>query len=345
MAIAEHDDLARKGHVLRLPALAGGSMMLDQPVEDVRQWTRNTIRRPDWTIELDDAAINEVMAMIRRMQETPLPLLLLHPDQFELHACREVMRRVKQSLSEGIGLVVIDRLPTDRISAAEATAVFWTLGYFLSTPVATKWDGTMLYDVTDTGRRFGYGVRGSATNVELSFHTDNAFGVAIPDYVGLLCIRPALQGGISRFCNLYAAHNAMLRHDAALLRRLYQPAFYDRQAEHASEAPKILWAPLFQYDGKRLSARLTPNLIRRGYDIAGEKMDDLLIEALDCLEKITRDEEYWIEFRLEAGQMQYVQNHWCAHFRSAFTDGDDPANKRHLIRVWYREKGARTYDG
>jgi len=343
--MAEHAVLARNGHVLRLPAPGGGTVMLDQRVEDVRLWTRNTIRRSDWTIELNDAAINEVITMVERMREAPLPLLLLHPDQFDLRACRDVMRRVKQSLSEGAGLVLIDRLPMDRISAAEATAVFWTLGYFLSTPVATKWDGTMLYDVTDTGRRFGYGVRGSATNVELSFHTDNAFGVAIPDYVGLLCIRPALVGGISRFCNLYAVHNAMLRHDAALLRRLYQPAFYDRQAEHASEAPQVMLAPLFQYDGKRLSARLTPNLIRRGYDIAGEKMDDLLIEALDRLENITRDEEYWIEFRLEGGQMQYVQNHWCAHFRSAFSDGDDPANKRHLIRVWYREKGARTYDG
>src|SRR3954447_14710782 len=103
MAIAEHDDLARNGHVLRLPALGGGTAMLDQPVEDVRLWTRNTIRRSDWTIELNDAAINEVMAMVRRMRETPLPLLLLHPDQFELHACRDVMRRVKQSLSEGTG--------------------------------------------------------------------------------------------------------------------------------------------------------------------------------------------------------------------------------------------------
>ena len=28
--------------------------------------------------------------------------------------------------------------------------------------VAQKWDGTMVYDVTDTGKKFGYGVRGSA---------------------------------------------------------------------------------------------------------------------------------------------------------------------------------------
>jgi hypothetical protein len=85
------------------------------------------------------------------------------------------------------------------------------LGQLIAAPVAQKWDGTMIYDVTDTGRQFGYGVRGSWTNVELSFHTDNAFGVAPPDYVGLLCLMPAREGGISRFCSLYTVHNEMLR--------------------------------------------------------------------------------------------------------------------------------------
>ena len=86
-----------------------------------------------------------------------------------------------------------------------------------------NWDGTMIYDVTDTGKKYGYGVRGSATNVELVFHTDNAFGISVPDYVGLMCKYPAKQGGLSRFCSLYTVHWRMENKYPNELRRLYQP--------------------------------------------------------------------------------------------------------------------------
>jgi alpha-ketoglutarate-dependent taurine dioxygenase len=231
------------------------------------------------------------------------------------------------------------------LSQDDASAVAWVLGHLLATPVATKWDGTMLFDVTDTGRSFGYGVRGSWTNVELSFHTDNAFGVAPPDYVSLLCVHPALEGGVSRFCSLTVVHNEMLRHHPRLLRRLYQPAYYDRQAEHAPDDPKVSWAPTFSYDGHRLHARLSPGLVRRGYEMVGEEMDPALAEALEALEAILNNQALWVEFTIQRGQIQYLNNQDCAHFRSTFKDSEDPAYKRHLVRIWYRQSGRRVYNG
>lgn len=313
-------------------------------VDGPRAWTRTSVDPSHWRVELSGAAVREVLEMVRAMREAPLPLLLRHPDAFALTACRELMAEVKARLLDGIGLAVVHALPIDDMTASEATAVYWILGQFLATPVATKWDGTMLYDVTDTGKAFGYGVRGSATNVELAFHTDNAFGVVMPDYVGLLCIRPAMTGGISRFCSLYSVHNEMQRHPR-LLRRLYEPMVYDRQAEHAPTAPKVMRTPMLRVENGQLSARLTPNLVRRAYDMLGEPMDETLVEALQCLDATLARPELSIEFQILRGELQYVQNHWCAHYRSAFVDSDDPACKRHLVRVWYREQGARTYDG
>ena len=79
----------------------------------------------------------------------------------------------------------------------------------------------MLYDVTDTGQPFGHGVRESRTNVKLPFHIDNAFGTAVPRYVELMCIRPAKEGGISRFCSLCELHDRLLAHHPRALERLY----------------------------------------------------------------------------------------------------------------------------
>jgi alpha-ketoglutarate-dependent taurine dioxygenase len=188
-------------------------------------------------------------------------------------------------------------------------------------------------------------VRASWTNVELFFHTDNAFAVAPPWYVGLLCLHPARSGGVSRFCSLYTVHNRLLARDPRLLRRLYEPFYMDRQAEHAPGAPKVSRTPMFAFDGERLRARLSSSLVRKGYALMDAPLDPLGVEALAALDEVMRDEDLWVEFTIERGQLQYLNNFEFAHFRSRFEDHDDPARKRHLVRMWFRGEGRPTYDG
>ena len=214
--------------------------MLDHEVTDRRAWTRDGVSAADWTVPLPEAALVELRGLAASLARQPLPVLVLSPEDFTLPACRAAIARIRSILDDGIGVAVLDRLPLDDLSAEAATAAHWVLGQLLAPAVAQKWDGSMVYDVTDTGRTFGYGVRGSWTNVELSFHTDNAFGAAPPDYVGLLCLMPAREGGISRFASLYTVHNEMRRRHPRELARLYRPMFYDRQAEHAPGEPRVL---------------------------------------------------------------------------------------------------------
>ena len=203
----------------------------------------------------------------------------------------------------------------------------------------------MLYDVTDSGRAYGYGVRGSWTNVELVFHTDNAFGASPPHHVGLLCIRPALEGGTSRFCSLYTVHNRLLERFPNELDRLYRPMLFDRQAEHAPHEPRVAWAPVFSFDGDRLTARANTNLIRGGYAVAGVPMDEDTRGAVEALEQVVGETDLWFELPIERGQLQYLENRRVAHYRSAFSDAADPAAKRLLVRMWHRDAGLQTYDG
>ncbi len=345
MATLEFQGLAKGEPIERLADARDDVPMLDRVVESPQTWMRDTVDADQWTVNLPEAAWSEIERMVDEMRVNPLPTLLYRPSQFHLHACQEVMARVRHILTEGMGLAVLDRLPMDELSQDEASAVTWVLGQSLAPPVATKWDGTMLYDVTDTGKRFGYGVRGSWTNVELAFHTDNAFGIALPDYVSLLCIRPAREGGVSQFCSLYTVHNEMLRHYPRLLARLYQPVYFDRQAEHAPGEPKVSWAPPFSYDGRRLTARLSVGLARRGYEMVGEAMDAELVEAFGALQAIMNNPALWVSFTIQRGQIQYLNNKECAHFRSTFQDDDDPELKRHLVRTWYRNEGRSVYNG
>lgn len=319
--------------------------MLERRIETHKAWTRETLRPEDWTLTFPPEALAEMEAMVAALRADPLPTLLLRPGMFRLEACRAVMERARAVLRDGIGLCVVDRMPLDDMSVEEAKAVYWVLGQLVERLVAQKWDGTMLYDVTDTGRRPGYGVRGSWTRTELFFHTDNAFAAAPPWYVSLLCLHPAQEGGVSRFCSLYTVHNRLLERYPRLLERLYQPFYFDRQAEHAPGAPKVSVTPVFAFDGERLVARLSANLVRKGYALLDEPLDPMGAEALEALDEVMQDADLWVEFTIARGQLQYLNNQEFAHFRSEFTDHADPARRRHLIRLWYRGEGRPTYDG
>ena len=184
--------------------------------------------------------------------------------------------------------------------------VYWTLGNLMGPNVAQKWDGTMIYDVTDTGKKYGYGVRGSATNVELVFHTDNAFGISVPDYVGLMCKYPAKQGGLSRFCSLYTVHWRMENKYPNELRRLYQPVYFDRQAEHAIGEAKTSFAPMFSWKNGKLRCRANSSLVRKGYQVGKIEMDTVLENALEAIDEVTSSTDLWIEAPLSRGEIQYL---------------------------------------
>ena len=320
-------------------------IFLDKQITDKRAWLVGSFDPAETIVALSDVARSEIDRLVENLHARPLPMLLRSPKEFELSALRAVMGMVEENLNNGMGFSVVDALPMDQYHAEDMKSVFWIVGQFLGRTVAQRWDGTMLYDVTDTGKKFGYGVRGSFTNVELVFHTDNAFGATPPDIVGLLCKYPADSGGVSRFCSLYSVHNKMLAEHPKLLQRLYKPMHFDRQAEHAPGAPKTTWAPFFRYDGKRLTARANVQLVRKGYTVAEKDMESELVDALDAVEEVGNSPDLWLELPIERGQMQYLNNIELAHYRSHFEDNDDPEKKRHLFRTWHRERGLRTYDG
>ena len=45
--------------------------------------------------------------------------------------------------------------------------------------------------------------------------------------------------------------------------------------------------------------------------------------------------------RLKPGDMQFVYNHHLMHDRTGFTDWPDPAERRHLLRLWLSLPGDR----
>jgi alpha-ketoglutarate-dependent taurine dioxygenase len=320
-----------------------GPVMLREDVRDGRAWRGETLSPRDWLVALPPRCLDELEAVVREVRRNPLPTLLLSPDQFDLRASAELMDRVRARLCRGIGLAVVDRLPVERYEPEENRWLFWLLTQLLERPVAQAWNGAMLYDVRDTGKALEYGVRRSVTNLDLTIHTDGPWLDRPPHLVGLYCINPALEGGVSRFVSLCTVHNELRRRHPGLLPRLYRPYPWDRQAEHAPDDSRTGAQPIFQYDGRSLVGRFNERLIEAGAELAGEPLDAQGQDALEAMRRVVDSPELRVEFTIERGQIQYLDNREFAHSRTDFRDAPEPHRKRHLLRVWTREEGRRTF--
>ena len=319
--------------------------MLLQDIHDERTWVQGGISPADWLVPLPAEAVAELEEVVCALRKDPLPILLLSPTHFALTACREVMSAVSRKLRQGVGLAVIDRVLVEQFSVDENRAAYCVLSSLLGRLVAQKWDGTMIYDVRDTGKALEYGVRRSVTNLELQFHTDAPWLPLPPELVGLLCLSPAREGGVSRFMSLVSVHNELRREHPDLLPRLYRPFPWDRQAEHAPGDEKVSWQPVFQSDGRDLLARYNEGLILNAEALTGTPLDAEGRESLAAMRAIADSPEFSIELTIEKGQIQYLNNRHFAHTRTAFKDAEEPHLKRHLIRLWNRDEGRQTFHG
>jgi alpha-ketoglutarate-dependent taurine dioxygenase len=319
---------------------------LDDIVAGRRAWTRDTISPADWTVRLTPECLTELRAVLAEQRRSPLPLFLLSPADFELHACRALMDRVREVLRDGVMFAVVDRLPLEEMTRDEATSVYWLLSSLLARPVAQKLNGQMLFDVRDTGAKLkpGSGIRPTVTNVDLTFHNDNSYNETPPEVVALLCLQTALEGGVSRVMSVYTAHNALLAEHRAILPRLYRPFWYDRHAEHEPGDETVFAAPVFEY-GDRLHARLAVSEIKAGYALHGQGMDEETAAALEAVQSVFARPELRAELDFHPGQIQYVNNRGTGHARTDFVDGAAPEKKRHLVRLWLRDAGRRGYRG
>jgi len=325
--------------------VVGEPEIFDEVLEGRIAWTGETLSPEDGLLRIPDACLDELDRLICELRANPLPLVALRPQDFDLPQCRALMDEAKHVLEDGVGFVLIDRLPLDRWSREEATAAYWILASMVARPVAQKWDGAMIYDVRDTGKKPGHGVRPDITNVEQNFHTDNSYNLCPPWYVALLCLQTAKEGGISSVVSFYAAHNEMRRRHPDLLPRLYRDYVFDRQREHAPGDEMTIRHPMFSVEEGRLLARLSRFQVVNGQKLVGEELDEQGREALETFEGIINEPGMVKRFFFEPGQIQIVDNRRCGHRRTGFTDWTEPERKRHLVRLWLRDSGRAFYNG
>jgi hypothetical protein len=247
----------------------------------------------------------------------------------------ESLEAVSREIDRGRGIVILRGFPVAGRPLADVEAMFWAVGRHLGDPVSQSVMGDRLghiTDVTDTDPD----ARAYRANWELSLHTD------MSDIVSFLCVRPAAEGGISRFASAVAVHDAMARRHPELLEILYRGFPWHRLGEQAvGEAPITEHrVPHFSECQGFLSCRYVRNYIREAaYELGG--LSPLEEEALDVFDALARSPEFCFEAMLAPGEAVIMNNYTVLHARSAFRDGPDRDRKRLLLRLWMASRTPR----
>ena len=321
-------------------------IMLNEVVEAPIAWRADTPLSGEDGYALSADALAEINEVAGFLENNPLPIEALLPNDFDLPHCHSMMASIKGDLDDGCGFALIRGLPWAELSKAQAKAIHWLLMSMLGQTVAQKWNGEMVYDVIDTGRKeaLGAGVRGSKTNGHQGYHTDNSYNLP-PNYVGLTCLQPAMQGGLNGLVSFYTVHNELLQHHPVALQRLYEPFFFERYDEFAPGESSVSSKPIFSFDGSTLSVALSTGRIRMGYRAKNQEMDAATADALATLDAVLEEPSLCRNFDFSIGDTQIINNPKLGHRRTGYTDWPEPERKRHLVRIWVRNEGRRFYAG
>jgi alpha-ketoglutarate-dependent taurine dioxygenase len=305
---------------------------------DAWAWTAATLDEPArWRFPLPERSLALLDGPVRELGRAAGPVT---GGRLEggLTRLADDLAPAREALEGGRGFVILDGVPPGRYSAREWAALYWLVGQGLGSPAAQNVQGTLLYDVRDTGQDVAYGARFSVTNAESSFHTDNSFGEVVVDYVGLLCLNTARSGGLSQVVSGVAAYRELRERHPELLEVLCRPFHVDRRGGvRPGEAPTVQ-VPVIEWRPDGLLFRYLRYWIEAGHRKAGVPLTAEQVGALDALDEVLNRPQLRAEFDLWPGDMYFLNNRWLLHNRTAFEDRPQPERRRHLVRLWLRAR-------
>ena len=301
--------------------------MLEQPVAGPAAWRGEDLQDSDeWIVQLNEHELAEIERALASVRERKTDEI----DELPLPGLKERFRGVFDTLQEGRGFVLVRGLPVpERFDEDEAARVFWGLGRCLGTPVSQNRRGELIGHLQNIASPGAF-ERRYATNEATAFHSDRT------DFVGLMCLAPARIGGESLLSSTMEAYNIVLREHPEYLPILYKYFAKDLMGDHAPGQQGWESLPLFCYEDGYLSGTTSTAWLVSAMRFAD--VDRLTADEMSCfifLESLPKRPGMALSMRLQPGDIQFVNNFVLTHTRTSFVDDlDDPAHRRHLLRLW-----------
>jgi alpha-ketoglutarate-dependent taurine dioxygenase len=300
-------------------------------------WSGSSLGEQDWLVPLKEEWLDGLAAVNVRLRTAKITIADATPTDFRAPELAGLVERVKFTLENGPGLVVLRGWRIAEWGEQATSLLCWGLGSLLGAPRPQNARGDRIHLVTDTTigtAEKNKSLRGGMSNKELALHTDKAHPPGPPRVLGLLCLRRAAQGGQSLIVSGHSVHNRLLEQHPELLEQLYQDFHFGRGAQTYADGALTDIGPVFKWHAGRLSVRYNRHWIERGHEAAGKPLPTNARAALDAFDEILTDAEMALRFFLLPGDLLLLDNRVVLHGRTAFIDHEDPRARRCLMRLW-----------
>lgn len=243
--------------------------------------------------------------------------------------------QTRQQLLTGDGVLCLQGLDQLGLDNQQLRCFYAAFGCAIGQPMLQY---GRLYPVMDRGASYTtQAVPVSMTNSETCFHTDSSAVEVVPDFVGLLCEQPSHNGGDSLVSNAFRVYQTLQQEAPELLTALRRPKYRDVVTPGKAKTHENLlrnYFPIFA-DSEQCGGVLFRYMrywIEAGHRKAGVPLAAQELEAMNLLDELLQRPENVVKFRLERGDILWVNNRLFAHNRTAYQD--TPTNIRQLQRMW-----------
>lgn len=300
------------------------------PIDGPGAWRGADLAKTDeWVYRLSATERDEILRLVDRIRKAGKDRQSVSREDVDLGSLEATVCAWREELAHGRGFVLVRGLPLDELSEDDAVLAYWALGLHLGSPVSQNLRGEQLTAIRDTGADPNDpSTRLYKTRAEQDFHTDGA------DIIGLLCLHGAKSGGESRIVSSATVFNEIARRRPDLADVLFRD-FYWHYFEPEMEQPVHFVRPICAVRGGMLNTSFIPWYIRRAQELPGvPRMAPEEREAIELVERIANEPELYLDMDFLPGDVQLLKNSGILHKRTAYEDFDEPARKRHLVRLW-----------
>ena len=298
-----------------------------RPCKGAQVWSAKEFSgRDDWIHILSKHALKDIDLAVNRIRARGDKLDDVTVSDFDLPSLSSDLSEIKQILEKRRGFVLLKGLGNAGYGEEELELAFWGIGTHLGMGVSQSFRGDRLGHVRDLGEKDRYYTAGG----ELEMHMDPT------DIAGLLCVQPSETGGLSKIASSLNVHNIILEERPELMKTLYEGFIYSRrQADYGGEnQPPSYRIPVFAEHVESLICHFLPISVRLAALNHNIMMTDAEIEALALVGEVAQRPDVCIEMDFKHGDIQFLNNRVILHARTDYSDPEDPALKRHLLRLW-----------
>jgi hypothetical protein len=303
-----------------------------QPAADRSRWWAADLRNDhSWIRQFTAAELSELHVAAASLHERGLEPPNICKTRFPLPILEQTISSIRDELESGRGITLLRGLNVDDYDFDHLKRLCFGLGAHLGTIAHQNLDGDFLRRVTDMSSAGPHTdalqARGHRGRTEMLPHSDSA------DVVGLLCVRPAKQGGGTTVCSAAAIYAELARTSADYLNALCAGFFFDMTGKTVRGFSNDR-LPVFARRRARLSCQFNRSRIEVGMQKAGAPLDQLEIAALDYMTELAQRPDIAFRLDLRAGDLLLLNNHITLHARDEYEDWPEANRKRLLLRLW-----------